>query len=84
MANFEDCVRFANQHMICSVATCDREQPRVRMLGMWFADTRGFYFSTVKTKKIFQELTANRRAEGAFMPRHEARLAKRVQRTSER
>jgi len=51
MANFEDCVRFANQHMICSVATCDREQPRVRMLGMWFADTRGFYFSTVKTKK---------------------------------
>ena len=66
MANFDDCVRFANQHMICSVATCDREQPRVRMLGMWFADTRGFYFSTVKTKKIFRELTANRNAEVCF------------------
>jgi pyridoxamine 5'-phosphate oxidase len=65
-ANFDDCVRFANQHMICSVATCDREQPRVRMLGMWFADTQGFYFSTVKTKKIFRELTANRKAEVCF------------------
>ena len=66
MANFDDCVRFANQHMICSVATCDRDQPRVRMLGMWFADARGFYFSTVKTKKIFRELTANRKAEVCF------------------
>ena len=65
-ANFDDCVRFANQHIICSVATCDRDQPRVRMLGMWFADARGFYFSTVKTKKIFRELTANQKAEVCF------------------
>jgi uncharacterized pyridoxamine 5'-phosphate oxidase family protein len=66
MANFDDCVHFANQHMICSLATCDREQPRVRMLGMWFADKRGLYFSTVKTKKIYRELTANRKAEACF------------------
>jgi uncharacterized pyridoxamine 5'-phosphate oxidase family protein len=36
------------------------------MLGMWFADTQGFYFSTVKTKKIFRELRANRKAEVCF------------------
>ena len=54
MANFDDCVRFANQHMLCAVATCDRDQPRVRMLGMWFADAHGFYFSTIKTKALAQ------------------------------
>lgn len=66
MVNFEDCVRFANQHMICSVATCDRDQPRVRMLALWFADAYGFYFSTAKTKKLFRELSANRKAEVCF------------------
>jgi pyridoxamine 5'-phosphate oxidase len=66
MLNFEDCIRFANEHMICSVATCDGDQPRVRMLGMWFADKTGFYFSTTKTKQIYRQLTTRPKAEVCF------------------
>ena len=66
MLNFEDCIRFANEHMICSLATCDGDQPRVRMLGMWFADKTGFLFSTTKTKQLYRELSARPKAEVCF------------------
>lgn len=52
--------------MICSVATCDEAQPRVRMLGMWFADETGFYFSTTKTKQLYRQLTTSLKAEVCF------------------
>ena len=57
--NFEECIQFANEHPICSIATVDGDQPRVRMFGMWFADKYGFYFGTMKTGNIYQQLTVN-------------------------
>ena len=66
MLTFDDCVRFANDNIICSLATCDSDQPRVRMLAMWFADKTGFYFSTTNTKELYQELTARPKAEACF------------------
>ncbi|MGA3197859.1 MAG: pyridoxamine 5'-phosphate oxidase family protein [Halobacteriota archaeon] len=48
--DFDECIQFATEHPICAVATVDSDQPRVRMLGMWFATTEGFYFSTAKVK----------------------------------
>jgi hypothetical protein len=48
--DFDECIRFATEHSICAVATVDDDQPRVRMLGMWFAANEGFYFSTAKVK----------------------------------
>ena len=69
MTSFDECVRFANAHMLCAVATCDRDQPRVRMLAMWFADATGFYFSTVRTKRLFRALTAHPKAELCFYAR---------------
>jgi pyridoxamine 5'-phosphate oxidase len=71
---FDDCVRFANEHMICSLATCDGDQPRVRMLGMWFADKTGFYFSTTNKKKLYRELTATPKAEVCFYAWPKGRL----------
>lgn len=66
MTSFEECVRFANEHIICSVATVDGDRPRVRMLGMWFADRDGFCFSTVKTKELYRQLGVNPRVELCF------------------
>ncbi len=64
--NFEECIRFANEHPICSIATVDGDQPRVRMFGMWFADNDGFYFSTPKAGNTYQQLTVNPKVELCF------------------
>ena len=64
--NFEECIQFANEHPICSIATVDGDQPRVRMFGLWFADNDGFYFSTPKTGNTYQQLTVNPKVELCF------------------
>ena len=64
--DFDECIRFATEHPICAVATVDGDQPRVRMLGMWFAAKEGFYFSTAKVKAMCQQLTANHKVELCF------------------
>ncbi len=64
--NFEECIQFANEHPICSIATVDGDQPRVRMFGMWFADKDGFYFGTPKTGNTYQQLMVNPRVELCF------------------
>lgn len=64
--NIQDCIRFANENPICSFATVEDGQPRVRILGFWFADETGFYFQTSTTKEIPQQLKANPKAEICF------------------
>ena len=50
--NIQDCIKFTNENPICSLATVDNDQPRVRMLGFWFADETGFYFRQVQLKNF--------------------------------
>ncbi len=57
--DFEEYVKFANEHPICSVATVEGDQPQVRIFGMWFADKNGFYFSTNNTKAVYRQLLEN-------------------------
>jgi uncharacterized pyridoxamine 5'-phosphate oxidase family protein len=64
--DFDECIRFATEHPICALATVDGDQPRVRMLGMWFAAKEGFYFSTAKVKAMCRQLTANHKVELCF------------------
>jgi len=64
--NFEECMQFANEHPICSIATVDGDQPRVRMFGMWFADKDGFYFGSPKTGNTCQQLMVNPKVELCF------------------
>jgi pyridoxamine 5'-phosphate oxidase len=64
--NFQDCVKFANEHRICHVATADGNQPRVRAFGMWFADDKGFFFQTESVKSICKQLKNNNRVELCF------------------
>ncbi|MGZ4942114.1 MAG: pyridoxamine 5'-phosphate oxidase family protein [Halobacteriota archaeon] len=67
--NFEECVKFANRQFICSIATVDGDQPRVRNVGLWVADKNGFYFSTHKAKAFYCQLLANPKVELSFYAR---------------
>ena len=64
--NFQDCVEFANEHRVCHIATAEGDQPRVRALGMWFADDRGFFFQTESVKAIYKQLQSNNKVELCF------------------
>ncbi len=36
------------------------------MIGLWFADKSGFYFTTIKTKAVYRQLAQNPKAELCF------------------
>lgn len=59
-------IKFANDNRVCSIATVDGNQPRVRLFGMWFADETGFYFSTETSKPVYRQLKVNPRTEVCF------------------
>lgn len=63
---FQDCINFANRVSTCAVATADGDQPKVRMLGLWFADESGFYFQAWNFKAVYKELKANPKIEVCF------------------
>jgi pyridoxamine 5'-phosphate oxidase len=63
---FKDCVKFANENPVAWLATVDGDQPRVRALGMWFADENGFYFQIGGTKDVYQQLLKNSKVEVGF------------------
>ncbi|MBN1381342.1 MAG: pyridoxamine 5'-phosphate oxidase family protein [Deltaproteobacteria bacterium] len=63
---FQDCIDFAHESRICYVATADGDQPRIRPLGLWFADEKGFYFQTENVKAIYHQLKSNNKIELCF------------------
>jgi pyridoxamine 5'-phosphate oxidase len=64
--DFQDCIKFANDHHTCYLATVDGDQPRVRPMGMWFADKTGFYFESKSVKALHKQLEKNPKVEVAF------------------
>ncbi len=64
--NIQDCIRFTNENPICSLATIENDQPRVRIIGFWFADETGFYFQTSTIKEIPNQLKMNPKTEVCF------------------
>jgi len=64
--DIQDCIKFANEHRVCSFATAEGDQPRVRILAMWFADDTGFYFHSQSVKALCKQLKNNPKAEVAF------------------
>jgi uncharacterized pyridoxamine 5'-phosphate oxidase family protein len=63
---FQDCVKFANENRVAWLATTDGDQPRVRALGVWFADETGFYFQIGGMKDVYKQLRKNPKVEAAF------------------
>jgi uncharacterized pyridoxamine 5'-phosphate oxidase family protein len=71
--NIKDCIKFTNENPICSLATVEKNQPRVRIMGFWFADETGFYFQTSTVKEIPDQLRKNPKTEVCFY-RHEGMI----------
>jgi pyridoxamine 5'-phosphate oxidase len=63
---FIDCIRFANENPLCFLATAEKDQPRVRALGFWFADETGFYFQSSAIKSFCSQLKENPKTEACF------------------
>ncbi|MEJ2109494.1 MAG: pyridoxamine 5'-phosphate oxidase family protein [Acidobacteriota bacterium] len=57
---------FANENRTCYFATVEGDQPRVRALGMWYADETGFYFQAQTVKAFIKQLQANPKVEAYF------------------
>jgi len=61
--DFNECVKFANENKACYLASVEGDQPRVRCLGMWYADETGFYFQAQNVKAMCKQLRKNPKVE---------------------
>ena len=50
----DDCITLSGEHPICHPATEDGNQPRVRPLRLWIADTRGFYWMMANSSPSYR------------------------------
>ncbi len=64
--DIEDCIKFAKENPISFVATLEGNQPRVRGFQLWRADKTGLYYSTIASKDVVKQLTANPKVEICF------------------
>ena len=64
--NFQDCIKFANDTRTCYLATAEGDQPRVRAMGLCFADETGIYFNTESVKALNKQLKKNKKVEAIF------------------
>jgi uncharacterized pyridoxamine 5'-phosphate oxidase family protein len=64
--DFKDCVKFANENKTCYLATCEGDQPRVRAMGLWYADEAGFWFQGQTVKAFYKQLEKNPKVELYF------------------
>jgi pyridoxamine 5'-phosphate oxidase len=64
--SFKEYADFANENKTCYFATVEGDQPRVRALGMWYADETGFYFQAQSVKAMIKQLQKNPNVEAYF------------------
>ena len=62
----QECINFATEHPVCSLATVDGDQPRVRTFLLWRANEDGFYFETFSPKDVYGQLKINPKVEICF------------------
>ena len=62
----EEILEFATKNPVCSLATIDGNQPRVRTIMLYKADENGIIFCTGRDKAVHKQLQANPAAELCF------------------
>lgn len=72
--DFIDCVKFANENKDCYLGTVEGDQPRVRAMGMWYADETGFYFQSQTVKAVYKQLEKNPKVEICFHAKDSGRV----------
>ena len=64
--DLKECISFARENPLCSLATAEDNQPHVRTVRLDQADDTGFYFTLGMTKKMYRQLCKNPRIELCF------------------
>lgn len=64
--SIEEYAKFANDNPTCYLATLEGDQPRVRAMGMWYADETGFYFQAQTVKALYKQIQENEKVEVYF------------------
>ena len=72
--DFKDCVKFANDNKLCYLATAEGDQPRVRAMGMWYADETGFYFQAQSVKALYKQIEKNPKVEIYFQTKDTSKV----------
>ncbi len=62
----EEILEFAIKNPVCSLATIDGNQPRVRTIMLYKADENGIIFCTGRDKAVHKQLQANPATELCF------------------
>ena len=62
----QECVKFANENPVCYIATMDGDQPRVRTVLHVFAKEKGFYYTVLTPKRVYEQLKANPKVEVCY------------------
>lgn len=57
---------FANENPTCYLSTAEGDQPRVRAMGMWYADETGFWFQAQSVKALYKQIQENDKVEVYF------------------
>ena len=64
--SIEEYTKFANDNPMCYLATVEGDQPRVRAMGMWYADETGFWFQAQSVKSVYKQIEENEKVEVYF------------------
>lgn len=62
----QECIKFANTHPVCFLATVDGDQPHVRAMLQMSADESGFYYALLSFKRVSRQLKANPKMEVCY------------------
>ena len=60
---FRDCLQSAAENPVCHLAPTEGDQPRFRVLRMWFADGDGPHFCGLTPKSAWRQIRANPNVE---------------------
>lgn len=64
--NRVEILQFLNAHPVCSLATLEGHQPRVRGMMVYKADAKGLIFHTGSNKALCRQIQANPQVEACF------------------
>lgn len=62
----QDIISFTQRNQLCYLATIHNNKPKVRAIGLWYADNTGIYFQTSGKKEIYQQLVNTPEVEACF------------------
>ncbi len=67
MSSYNDVVAFIKKNAICTLATTDGDQPRVRGFFTIFFDDEVIYFTTGAPKDVYKQLIRNPKVELCYL-----------------